>query len=282
MKKRETKKTVLWAATDMALSVAAMAAAFFIRFVLFRGENPVGGFEYHMLWAGLFSPVYAVLFGLLGVYEPQPQRGFIHEFGNIVLGCTFGVMLYIDLIFVFRVVDFSRWMILLCYLLLIAFTGARGFIAHRLLRRQYRAGNGLRRLVIIGDGASARECLRRVKKGRDAGWTVIGSVGASALSGVPHLGSYDSLRTALETNAPDEAVIAMEENQAERLGGILRECEDTGVKLALLPIGYEYMSRHPYVEELCGLPLVNVRRVPLDNAGADIVKRLFPPVDLQL
>lgn len=95
-----------------------------------------------MLWAGLFSPVYAVLFGLLGIYEPQPQRGFIHEFGNIVLGCTFGVMLYIDLIFVFRVVDFSRWMILLCYLLLIAFTGARGFIAHRLLRRQYRAGNG--------------------------------------------------------------------------------------------------------------------------------------------
>ena len=93
MKKRETKKTVLWAATDMALSVAAMAAAFFIRFVLFRGENPVGGFGYPMLWAGLFSPVYAVLFGLLGIYEPQPQRGFIHEFGNIVLGCTFGVML---------------------------------------------------------------------------------------------------------------------------------------------------------------------------------------------
>ena len=47
------------------------------------------------------------------------------------------------------------------------------------------------------------------------------------------------------------------------------------MKLALLPIGYEYMSRHPYVEELCGLPLVNVRRVPLDNAGADIVKRLL-------
>ena len=275
MSKRETKKTVLWAATDMALSVAAMAAAFYIRFVLFRGENPVGGFGYHMLWAGLFSPVYAVLFGLLGVYEPQPQRGFIHEFGSIVLGCTFGVMLYIDLIFVFRVVDFSRWMILLCYLLLIVFTGARGFIAHRLLRREYRAGKSLRRLVIIGEGAAARDCLRRVKRGRDAGWTVIGSVGASALSGVPHLGGYDTLRTVLEAKAPDEAVIAMEEHQAERLGGILRECEDTGVKLALLPIGYECMSRHPYVEELCGLPLVNVRRVPLDNAGADIVKRLF-------
>ena len=224
---------------DMALSVGAMAAAFYIRFVLFRGENPVGGFGYHMLWAGLFSPVYAVLFGLLGVYEPQPQRGFIHELGNIVLGCTFGVMLYIDLIFVFRVVDFSRWMILIFYLLLIVFTGARGFAVH------------------------------------DAGWTVVGSIGGKPLSGIPYLGSFDSLRSALEKEAPDEAVIAMEENQADQLGGILRECEDTGVKLALLPIGYEYMSRHPYVEELCGLPLVNVRRVPLDNAGAEIVKRIF-------
>ena len=260
---------------DMALSVGAMAAAFYIRFVLFRGENPVGGFGYHMLWAGLFSPVYAVLFGLLGVYEPQPQRGFIHELGNIVLGCTFGVMLYIDLIFVFRVVDFSRWMILIFYLLLIVFTGARGFAAHRLLRRRYRAGRYLRRLAIIGDGPAARDCLRRVKKQRDAGWTVVGSIGGKPLSGIPYLGSFDSLRSALEKEAPDEAVIAMEENQADQLGGILRECEDTGVKLALLPIGYEYMSRHPYVEELCGLPLVNVRRVPLDNAGADIVKRLF-------
>ena len=136
MEKRRTKQTVLWAMLDMALSVGAMAAAFYIRFVLFRGENPVGGFGYHMLWAGLFSPVYAVLFGLLGVYEPQPQRGFIHELGSIVLGCTFGVMLYIDLIFVFRVVDFSRWMILIFYLLLIVFTGTRGFAAHRLLRRR--------------------------------------------------------------------------------------------------------------------------------------------------
>ena len=43
MKKRETKKTVLWAATDMALSVAAMAAGMFITVVLIRAEYPVGG-----------------------------------------------------------------------------------------------------------------------------------------------------------------------------------------------------------------------------------------------
>ena len=270
----QTKRTALCAAIDIVLSIAAMAAAFFIRFVIFRGENPIGGFGYHMLWAALFSPVYVVLFGLLGVYSPQPQRGFIHAFGNIFLGCTFGVMLYIDLVFVFRVVDFSRWMILLFYILLIVFTGARGFVSHRLLRARYRAGKGTRRLVIIGEGKAAADFLRHVRENRDAGWTAVGSIGDSALADTPYLGGYDALRTVLERESPDEAVIAPDEHEAEKLTAILRQCENTGVKLALLPIGYECMSRHPYVEELCGLPLVNVRRVPLDNAGADIVKRL--------
>ena len=275
MNKTKSKHIVLWAALDMALSVAAMAAAFFARFVLFQGENPVGGFAYHMLWAALFSPVYAVIFGLLGVYAPQPQRSFTHEFGNIVLGCTFGVMLYIDLVFVFRVVDFSRWMILLCYVILIFLVGLRGFIVHRLLRARYRAGRWLRRIVIIGEGKSAMDCLYRVSAGTDAGWKVIGSIGNAPLEGTRHLGGYDSLRDILESEAPDEAVIAMDGNEGEKLAGILRRCEDTGVKLALLPIGYECISSHPYVEELCGLPLVNVRRVMLDNVGADIVKRIL-------
>lgn len=192
MKKRETKKTVLWAATDMALSVAAMAAAFFIRFVLFRGENPVGGFGYHMLWAGLFSPVYAVLFGCshlraAAAARLHPRIWKHRSRLHVRRDAVYRSHLRVPRGGLFALDDPS---------LLSA--------AHRVHRRArlYCAPSAppavprrkwLRRLVIIGDGASARECLRRVKKGRDAGWTVIGSLGASALSGVPHLGSYDSL-----------------------------------------------------------------------------------------
>ena len=278
MNDTQTGRTIVYVVLDMLSAVAAMAIAFWVRFVLFRGENPVGGFGYHMLWAALFSPVFAVLYGLMGVYTPQPGRSFVHQFRSIVLGTALGVMLYIDLVFIFRVVDFSRWMILVYFLTLCLLVGGRGFAAHRLMRARYRRGIGRKKLVIIGDGAAAADCLERIRTQPFSDSQVIGSIGEAALPGLRRLGGYARLRALLDSSGADEAVIALDEAGADALGGILRACEDTGVKLALLPLSYGYMTSHPYIEPLAGLPLINVRRVALDDMGAQIVKRMMDVV----
>lgn len=271
---KESARTALYILWDLLSAAASMAVAFWLRFVVFGGVNPVGGFGYHMLWAALFSPVYVILYALLGIYTPHPQAGYVHEFGRLVLANTVGVMLYIDLIFVFRVVDFSRWLILLHYLLLCFLTGVRGFFAHRRLRRLRAQGRERRRLVIVGDGRAAADCLEKIRREPFTGVEVVGTVGEKALPGVPRLGGYDRLRAVLDSANPDEAVIALDARQGEALGAILRSCDSTGVKLALLPQGYENMASRPFIEPLGGLPLINVRRVPLDNAGWQLIKRI--------
>ncbi len=275
MNESQTGRTILYVISDMLSVAAAMAAAFWIRFVLFRGENPVGGFGYHLLWAGLFSPVFAVLYALLGVYTPRPQRSYVYQLRSVVLATALGVMLYIDVVFVFRVVDFSRWMILLWFLILCLLVGARGFAVHRLLRSRYRRGQGLKKLVIIGDGAAAADCLRRIRAQTWPECRVIGSIGEKELPDLKRLGSFDRLRPLLDASGADEALIALDEDQTDALGGVLRSCEDTGVKLALLPVSYGYMSSRPYFEPLAGLPVINVRRIALDDAGAQILKRMM-------
>ena len=278
MKRSNTGVVALHILLDAAFTVLSMALAFWVRFELFGGSNPVGGFPYHMLWSGIFAPVFVLIFSFLGVYTPHPSRGYIHDFGKIVLGNTLGVMLYIDVVFVFRVVDFSRWMILLFYLFMIVLTGARGFIWHRVLRRKHRRGEGLRELVIIGDGHSAQECFAHLTAHPDAGIRVVGSIGDRAIPGLPRISGYTGLRSALDRVSPDEAVIAVDENRVSQLGGILRQCENTGVKLALLPVCWEYMSRHPYFEDFCDIPIMNVRRVALDDFGKALVKRVMDVV----
>ena len=273
MSRKDTGSTAFYIVLDMLSAAAAMAFAFWVRFVLFRGVNPVGGFGYHMLWAVLFSPVYVILYALLGIYTPKPQKGFIHAFGRLVLANTLGVMLYIDLIFVFRVVDFSRWMILIFYLTLNVLTAARGFAAHRLLRRRYDQGRDLRRVMIIGDGEAASDVFQRLGREKWSGVTVVGSVGEKTVPGLRRLGDYDRIRAVLDDLAPDEAVIALDRQDIRRLGSILRLCEDSGVKLALLPMGYEYMASRPFIEPAAGLPLINIRRVPLDSFGPALIKR---------
>lgn len=275
MSKDQSKKTALWAALDLIAAVAAMAFAYWVRFALLPGRNPVGGFRYHMLWAAVYAPVYVILYGILGVYAPHPQKGFIHDFGRIILGNTLGVMGYIDLIFIFRVVDFSRWMIWIFYLALNFLTMIRGFLAHRWLRGRYRRGIGLQRLVIVGDGPAARDCLDRIRRAPDTGYIVAGVVGDRGLPNTVLLGSFAELRAVLDAAAPDEVILALEEDQAERVGDLLRSCEDTGVKLTLLPVCYAYLSARPFMEELAGLPLINIRRVKLDDTAADLAKRVM-------
>lgn len=54
---------------------------------------------------------------------------------------------------------------------------------------------------------------------------------------------------------------------------IIRACEHTGTKLSLIPFYAKYMPPHPQFDSLNGLPLINLRRIPLDNLGNAFVKR---------
>ena len=273
MKTKTDKKHTVCIAADLALCVLAMALAFLLRFRVFGGTNPVGGFGYHLLWAAVFSPVYIILYAFFGLYTPHPNRSYIHEFGRGVLCNTLGVMLYIDVIFLFRVVDFSRWMIVIFYFLLNLFTGTRGFLLHRTVRRQYRRGEGLQRLVILGGGRAAADCAKQIRVRRDSGYDLVGSIGPAAVPGLEYWGGYEDCAELLESGRADAALIAPDAVEADLVPELLRSCENTGVKLSLLPMGYENLSAHPRFEDLAELPVINVRKVPLDNFGFAVLKR---------
>ena len=49
MNKAQSRRTFIYVLLDLLAATAAMAAAFWVRFVVFRGHDPVGGFGYHML-----------------------------------------------------------------------------------------------------------------------------------------------------------------------------------------------------------------------------------------
>ena len=50
-------------------------------------------------------------------------------------------------------------------------------------------------------------------------------------------------------------------------------CEKAGTKLSLIPFYAQYMPAHPQIDSLNGLPMINLRRIPLDNWGNALLKR---------
>lgn len=70
-------------------------------------------------------------------------------------------------------------------------------------------------------------------------------------------------------------VIALTSEDTDELGYILAQCEKAGVKSNVIPYYYKYVPTQPYMDDLDGLPVIDTRRVPLDNWFKSGLKRTF-------
>ena len=50
-------------------------------------------------------------------------------------------------------------------------------------------------------------------------------------------------------------------------------CEKTGTKASIIPFYAAYLPSNPQIDDLDGLALINLRRIPLDNLGNAFLKR---------
>ncbi|MBQ7776203.1 MAG: undecaprenyl-phosphate glucose phosphotransferase, partial [Lachnospiraceae bacterium] len=91
--------------------------------------------------------------------------------------------------------------------------------------------------------------------------------------GVKVLGDIDALATTIEVNKLDEIAIALSLKDYDRLEEIVNICEKSGVHTKFIPDYNSLIPSRPYTEDLMGLPVINIRYVPLSNTGNMVVKR---------
>lgn len=68
-------------------------------------------------------------------------------------------------------------------------------------------------------------------------------------------------------------VCALDSDGVSQLSNIVEACELTGTKISVIPSIYKYMSATPAIDMVGDIPLMNIRRIPLDNIGNAALKR---------
>ena len=66
------------------------------------------------------------------------------------------MMLYVDVIFVFRLVDFSRWLIVIAWALSNMLSILKALVIDHFRNESLARGIGRRRVVVVGSGPTAR------------------------------------------------------------------------------------------------------------------------------
>ena len=90
---------------------------------------------------------------------------------------------------------------------------------------------------------------------------------------IPVLGPISDLETFLAANTLDEIVITLSIGEYANLEQIVAACEKSGVHTKFIPDYNNIIPTIPYMEDLQGLPVINIRHVPLTNVFNATVKR---------
>ncbi len=91
--------------------------------------------------------------------------------------------------------------------------------------------------------------------------------------GIKVVGRVDNLEVILPENKLDEIAITLPLTQYGRLTDIVTLCEKSGVHTKFIPDYDSIIPSRPYTEDLMGLPVINIRNVPLTRMSNRVCKR---------
>jgi Undecaprenyl-phosphate glucose phosphotransferase len=97
----------------------------------------------------------------------------------------------------------------------------------------------------------------------------------TAYRGIKVIGEIENLLYILPENKLDEIAITLGLDQYDKLEHIVALCEKSGVHTKFIPDYNNIIPTKPYTEDLLGLPVINIRYVPLTNTFNAMVKRLM-------
>ena len=258
---------------DGVVIFCSMLVAYWLRFYVMKGIEGIP-FAWYLWLAAAAVGLDLLGFAWLGLYASHRAVRFHREAARVLSANTMVTLVLMAGLFVFRLEHMSRWT-LVFFFLISDFALLCRRAALRLILRHYRSrGYNQKHVLLVGDGRQARRYLEKVRGDRDLGYQVDGYVARTdGWKEVPFRGSYDRLEAVLDSLRPDEVVVAIPAADEDRMPGIISACEKTGTKASVIPFYVEYIPSNPQVDNVDGLPMINLRRIPLDNLGNAFLKR---------
>lgn len=223
-------------------------------------------------------PGYVILYYFFYMYTPKRTTRRKYEVASIIKANTTGLIFFMTILFFIKVVDFSRVMLFIfCMVNIVMTTLSRSAIrsAMQFFRKK---GYNLKYVLLVGYSRAAEEYITRINSNPQWGYVVRGILDdrvprGTMYKGVKVLGSLDNLLYILPENKLDEIAITMSLSDYHRLEEIVDLCEKSGVHTKFIPDYNNLIPSRPYTEDLMGLPVINIRYVPLTNTLNLLAKR---------
>jgi len=266
----------------MTVIIISLILAWYLRFEtnLLGGMGQSGwGFTNYMLPLIVILPTFLLLFYIFGLYRPGRTNTIISEIGDIIKVNFTGLVIFTTLLFIFELVDYSRYVLIVFITFSTIFTIIERISIRNSLRLVRSKGYNMKHILVVGGGDLALKFAQRIEENPYIGYKIIGFLDDEQEKGNRILnseviGKIKDLEYFILTNPLDRVIITLSPQKYDILD-IVNLCEKHGVKAVIIPEFSKYFPARPNIDMLDDIPIIDVRYVPLDNLYKRFLKRLF-------
>ena len=253
--------------------------------IIYLRENlTVGVLPSNIYFAALIIivPLFLILYTIFGLYRVNRTFGISTEFTRILESNILGLLIINTILFVGSknpyFSNFSRIMIFTfgVFNVILEFL-ARNFV--RLLLRIFRKkGFNQKHILLVGYSDAAFKFIDKINKNPGWGYHIFGIVDDnhkidSDYRNVKVIDRINNLKQLIELNDFDEVIITLGLNEYDKLKYVVSVCEKSGIHTKFIPDYGTIIPTKPVTEDFDGMPVINIRAVPLQNLFNRFIKR---------
>src|SRR5262245_33543936 len=266
----------------------AFVLAYGIRFEsglipVYRGYPPLEQYLNLLPFVAVLTPF---AFWLQGVYRLRRGRSRVDDFFAVLIGSILAVVfsvlstLYVGAYYASAPareqgayqVSQIVWGLFLTLVVMFTYTSREA--VRELLERRWRAGIGLKRILIAGVGELGRMVAERILHHRELGYQVVGFVDDRAggdhigYRGLPLLGTLAEVGEIAQRERIDHIYVALPPEEHSKLLDLIELTSRDCVDVKVVPDLLQFIALRARMEDLDGLPVINVNEVPLQGLNA--------------
>jgi Undecaprenyl-phosphate glucose phosphotransferase len=277
--------------SDALLGMVAFALAYLLRF--HSGLIPVWegtpSVDWHVAMLPYIGALVPAAFHVQGLYRLRRGRSRVDDFFAVFVGTILAVVIGIVGTLYYRtyylpndledqgVYEVSRLVWLIFIVLNIALTYASRELVREALERRWRAGIGLKRILIAGSGDLGRLVADKVLEHRELGFRVVGFIDDRTgdhigYRGLPLLGTLGEADEIIRREEIDHLYVALPLEEHVKMLGLVEATNREGVDVHVVPDLLQFIALRARLENLDGVPIISLNDVPLRGFNS-ILKR---------
>jgi Undecaprenyl-phosphate glucose phosphotransferase len=281
--------------SDALLAMAAFVVAYLLRFEtviadvipVTKGQPPFEQYVNMLPFVGLLVPI---AFHVQGLYRLRRGRTRVDDFFAVFVGSILAVVLGLIGTLYYQVYhvppqlqgqgvyEISRpvWLLFLTVNVLVTYTSRE--LVREALERRWRAGIGLKRVLIAGAGDLGRLVADKLLEHRELGFKLVGFLDDRASGdhigyrGLPLLGTLAEGGDILRQERIDHLYVALPLDEHVKMLTLVEATSREGIDVHVVPDLLQFIALRARLENLDGVPIISLNDVPLRGVNS-LLKR---------